>query len=64
MNKKLSKAKRGGEPHIRFEVVVKLNLVQEDVWVLELLVETVLHLLYAADNTIQITVSGYAEGES
>lgn len=38
------------------EVCRKRLLIQEDVWILEFLVEAVLHLFHAADNPVEVAV--------
>ena len=49
--------------HARLELFREFLLVQKDVWVLELLVEAVLHLLHAANDAVQVAVSGCGSDE-
>ena len=42
---------------VLLEIIVKGGVVEEDVGVLEFLIEAVLHLLHAADDTFYVSVS-------
>ena len=39
-------------PHVRFECILERSLIQENIGILELFIEAILHLLHAADHSV------------
>lgn len=39
-------------PHVRFECILERFLIQENIWILKLFIEAILHLLHAANHSV------------